>query len=140
MLQTMAFAISQVMPQAVKTGLFLEHCTISQPDGVLDSFGAPSGTFVPVTGLISIPCMNAVTREGSMLANQQRDVPEIKSSAFRHVALAGYYYDTIFPLIKEGLIASVTDALGVATTYNVRGAEPDSQGTQTRLSLEVVSV
>jgi hypothetical protein len=140
MLQTMAFAISQVMPQAVRTGLFVSTCSVLQPDGHLDTSGAPSGAFAAVASLTSIPCVNAVPGEGSIAAKQDRAPDQIQTQAYRHVALAGYYYDTIFPLLEEGLVADVTDALGVVTRYNLRNAEPDSQGTQTRLTLEVTSV
>lgn len=140
MLQSMAFAVSQVMPQAVATGLFVSSCTFLTPDGVVGSSGAPSGNYVPINATLSnIPCMDAVPREGSIEATEMREIKDIQSKGYRHVCLAGYFYPAIFPLIQQGLQAIIADQVG-STTYNVFGAEPDSQNTQTRLHLEVISV
>ena len=134
----MAFAISQVMPQAVATGLFVSTCSIFQQDGNLGTSGAPSGVYnVPV--ITNVPCMNAVPREGSIQATEQKRVPEIEATGFRHVALAGPYYSVLFPLIEKGLRASIVDP-EVTTLYEVFGVEPDSQNTQTRLELRVITV
>ncbi len=141
MLQDFSYALSQVIPQAVATGLFSSLCTILQPDGNLGASGAPSGVFVAVAGLSAIPCMDAVPREGWIKADERRSMTQIQSGGFRHVALNGYYYDLLFPLIQGGLQAAITDAQGVTTTYNLLGCEPDSQAiSQTRLSLEVIAV
>ncbi len=139
MLQTMAYAVSRVMPAALATGLYSSLCTILQPDGNLGASGAPSGVFTAVAGLTDIVCMDAVPREGSIRADERRGITQIETEGFRHVALDGYYYNLLFPLIQSGLQAVITDSQGVATTYNVTGVEPDSQSSQTRLALEVIS-
>ena len=140
MLQSMAYSISQVMPQVIQTGLLVSFCTISKPDGTLTPSGAPSGNYVAIAGLSNIPCMDAVPREGTIEATEMREIREIQSKGYRHVALNGFYYPQIFPLIEGTLQATITDPGGEVTTYNLFGAEPDSQQTQTRLHLEVISV
>ena len=138
MLQTMAFALSQVMPAAVDTGLFVSYCQINSPDGVVGASGAPSGTYSYFLGPIS--CMDAVPSEIRISARDQRAMPQIETQGLRHVLLSGYYYPQIFPLIQAGLQAVITDPDGTSTTYNLDGCEPDSQKTQTRLSLKVIAV
>ena len=140
MLQTMAYALSQVVPQVVLTGIVVSSCSVFAPDGHKGVSGAPSGLFtVPV--ITNIGCVDAVPREGSIQADEIRAEKEIQSKGLRHVWLTGNYYAQLFPLLQKGLQAQVTDpAPKGTTTYNVYGVEPDSQGTQTRLKLEVVSV
>jgi hypothetical protein len=138
MLQTMAFALAGVIPAAVDTGLFVSTCSVFQQDGNIGTSGAPSGNYnVPV--IQHIACMDAVPRELSIEATEMREIKEIQSKGYRHVLLAGNYYADLFPLIQQGLQATVTDPDGT-TTYNLFGVEPDSQNRMTRLHLEVISV
>jgi hypothetical protein len=138
MLQTMAFALAGVMPAAVKTGLFVSKCSVFQQNGNFGSSGAPSGVY-DVLVIANIPCMDAVPREGVIEATEMRGIKDIQSKGYRHVLLAGFYYPELFPLIQQGLQASIADPDGT-TVYNLFGVEPDSQNTQTRLHLEVISV
>jgi hypothetical protein len=140
MLQSLAYALSRVMPSAVATSLFDSLCTIQQPSDTLGEGGAPSGTYTNVTGLANIPCMDSVPREGTIEATEMRDIREIQAAGYRHILLSGYYWPQIWPLIKRGLRAIVVDRDGTTITYNVFGAEPDSQNTSTRLHLTVISV
>lgn len=139
MLQTMAYALSQLMPQAViPTGLMVSTCSIFQQDGNFGTSGAPSGNYnVPV--ITNISCMDAVPREGTIEATEMKQVKEVQSAGYRHVLLSGPYYAQLFPLIQQGLRASITDPEGT-TMYEVFGVEPDSQDTMTRLHLDVISV
>ena len=43
MLQSMQFALSGVMPAAVRTGLFVSTVSVFAPDGSVGTSGAPSG-------------------------------------------------------------------------------------------------
>ena len=138
MLQTMAYALSRVVPSAIATGLIVSTCSVFQQDGNVGASGAPSGVYdVPV--LTNISCMDAVPRDLSIEATEMREIKEIQSRGYRHIWLAGDYYTQLFPLIQEGLQATITDAQGI-TTYNLFGVEPDSQNRMTRLHLEVISV
>ena len=132
--QNFSNEIGQVMVEALDTGLFVSLCTIQQPDGNLGPSGAPSNTFVDIVGLINIPCMDAVPSETRIQATEVKDLAEILSKGLRHVALNGYY-PQIIPGVGLGWRAAVD-----GTIYDLLGAEPDSQGTQTRLHLQLVSV
>lgn len=134
----MAFALAGVVPSAVRTGLFVSSCSVFQQDGNIGTSGAQSGNYsVPV--ITNIACMDAVPREMSIEATEMRDIKDIQSKGYRHVLLAGDYYAALFPLIQQGLQATVVDPEGT-TTYNLFGCEPDSQNRMTRLHLEVISV
>lgn len=117
----------------------MSTCSVYKQDGLYGTSGAPSGNYsVPV--ISAIPCMDAVPREGSIQATEMKEMKQIQSAGYRHIALAGNYYAALFPLIQQGLRASITGPDGT-TLYEVFGVEPDSQGiTQTRLHLDVISV
>lgn len=135
---SLGYALSRVVPEAVRTGLFVSTCSVFAPDGNVGTSGAPSGLYTkPI--LVDIPCMDAVPRELAIEATEMREVKEIQSKGYRHVLLPGNYYANLFPLIQKGLQAQVTDQTGT-TTYNLFGCEPDSQNTMARLHLEVISV
>lgn len=137
--QTFSNEIGQVMVDAIDTGLFVSLCTISQPDGNLGPSGAPSNTYVDIVGLINIPCMDAVPSEARIQATEVKDLAEILATGLRHVALNGYY-PQIIPGAGMGWLATVSDPNGINTVYDLIGAEPDSQGTQTRLHLKLEGV
>lgn len=138
MLQTMAYALSKIVPSVVLTGIVVSTCSVFQQDGVKGPSGAPSGNY-SVAVLTNIPCLDSVQRDAAIGANQKRAVKEIQAEGFRHVWLAGEYYAQLFPLIQQGLQATITDPNGV-TTYNLKGVEQDSQNRMTRLRVEVISV
>lgn len=132
--QNFSNEIGQVMVDAIDTGLFVSLCTISAPDGLLGPSGAPSGTYTDIVGLINIPCMDAVPSEARIQATEVKDLAEILATGLRHVALNGYY-PQIIPGAGMGWRATVD-----GTVYDLIGAEPDSQGTQTRLHLKLEGV
>ena len=143
MYQGIGYEIQAVMGEAANSGLLASLCTVMQPDGLLIGAGQPSGDFVAVPGASAIPCMDAPRSTGERLtADEQKAMPEIQARIFRHVLLGGYYGDVI-PWGEAGarpaLRAVVTGPSGTAVTYEVAGVESDSQQTQTRLALHMVT-
>ena len=130
----------KVLPLAFYTGLFGSTTTIQQPDGNTGPGGAPSGTYTNVPGLVGIASMDAPTSNLRIQATEVKALAEIMAKQMRHVVLNGY-----FPAIAAGVAtgwrAVVTNnKTGVPITYDILGAEPDSQNTQTRLQLQLVGV
>lgn len=128
-------AIAAVMPAARATGLMVSLMTVQAPDGILGPSGAPSGDFLPVAGLIDIACMNAPQppseiKLGSM---EYRTPTEVTAQSERHVLLDNYY-PTLETNWRYGARAVIDGA-----KYNICGVESDSQHTQTRVKLEVVT-
>src|SRR5580658_2274488 len=133
----------QLMPAVQKAGLFPSLCTIQQPDGNLTTDGAPSGVFLNVTGLVNIPCRNSVPSDGAIQATEARDLEEILSKSYRHIALNGYYPILFTAALFEGSPGGAQlgwQAIVDGVTYNLLGAEPDSCQTQTRLRLQLVTI
>jgi hypothetical protein len=128
-------AIAAVMPIARATGLFVSRVTFQAPDGTLGAAGEPSGDYADVIGLIDIPCMNAPQppseiKLGSM---EYRTPADVMAQADRHVLLSDY-----FPEVETNWrygARAVIDGI----QYNVAGAESDSQQTQTRVALNVIT-
>lgn len=123
------------MPAAVATGLFVSLCTFQVLDGLLGPSGAPSGDYVNASGLVAIPCMDAPQppSEIKLGAAEDRQPGQITDSAPRHVLLNSYY-PTVMTLWREGMRAIVD-----GTVYDICGAECDSQRTQVRLELKLIS-
>lgn len=126
--------VQQVMPQAVASGLFDSLCTAQAPGGSTTPYGQPDGTFVNVSGLVNIPCMDAVLSTGTIEATEVKELQDIMSKAFRHVVLNGWYPQFIpgaaigWRVVVDGIV------------YDLLGAEQDSQNSQTRLKLQLVTV
>lgn len=139
-----AYDLADVMVEFSNSGLAVSLCSIQAPDGLNGPSGAPSGNYVAVSGLQSIPCMDAPEGFGpSIMANEQRAQSEVESSGLRHVLLNGNY-PQLGPATNWGDVgwqAVLTNTVtGQTQTYDIAGAEPDSQGTQTRLRLRVVTL
>jgi hypothetical protein len=130
----------QLMPRATQTGLFDSTCTIQAPNGQLGPSGAPVGTYANVAGLVGVLCMDAPPSMMRVQATEQKTLPYVEAKRLRHVLLSGYF-PQIEVNVSNGWRAVVTrTATGTAITYDILGAETDSQSTQTRLELQVVGV
>lgn len=134
MLQTMQFALSNVMSQVGLSGVFDSLCTISAPDPAQGPTGNPVGTYSPVTGLIDIPCMDSPPSIARLQATEVKAVAEVMSSGLRHMLL-----DRNFPDAPNwsgrGYRATVDGVV-----YDLLGAENDSQNVQTRVDLQLVTI
>ena len=127
--------VNRVMARALATGLFRSLCTFQVPDGTLGASGAPSGLYTNVAGLVNIPCMDAPqpAAEIKVGASEVRQPGSITDDSPRHVLLGGYY-PTVITLWRTGLRAVVD-----GVTYDVCGAECDSQRTQVRCEMRLVT-
>lgn len=140
-------AVMDVQQAATQTqvysGLYNSLCTIQQPSGTFTTDGAPDGNFTNVAGLVDLPCMDAVLSDGSITATEARELEEILSKSYRHVSLNGYYPTLISGAVLMGGPGGAAlgwQAIVDGVTYNLIGAEADSQGTQTRLKLQLVII
>jgi hypothetical protein len=139
-----AYDLADVMVEFQNSGLAVSLCSIQAPDGLLGPSGAPSGNYVAVSGLQSIPCMDAPEGTGTGIsAIEQRLPTEVESTGLRHVLLNDNY-PQLGPATNWGNVgwqAVLTNTVtGQVQTYYIAGAEPDSQGTQTRLRLKVITL
>lgn len=132
--QSLQSEISQVMPQAVATGLYRSLATFQAPDGTQGPTGEPTGTYTPVDGLVNIPCMDAPSSMAFIRALEEQSVTDILAKGLRRVALNGYYPAAIAGW-RQGWRVIVD-----GTVYDILGAEADSQRTQTRMELQLASL
>ena len=134
MQQTIDYAVSQIMPQAQLAGTFTSLATFQSLDGGQGPTGNPPGTYTNVAGLVNIPCMDAPPSIARVQATEVKAVSEIMSKGMRHVLLDRCFPDAInwssygYRCIVDGV------------TYDLLGAENDSQLTQTRLDMQLVSI
>lgn len=139
-----AYDFADVMTELASQGVQVSLCSIEAPDGNLGPSGAPSGNYVSVAGLQNIVCMDAPDSFGSSLsASEQRALPEVELKSLRHVLLNAYY-PQFSPETNWGNVgwrATLENTnTGESQTYDLRGAEADSQGIMTRLCLQVITV
>ena len=129
--------IEQVVAIAVDSGIVNALCTIRQPDGTFSDSGAPSGNYTAVPGMVGIQCMDAPESISKPAAGETKTVEEQLSTQPRHVWLAGY-----FPSIAEhsDWQAEITEISGEVNTYDILGAECDSQCQMTRIAGRIASV
>lgn len=134
MLQGIQTAIAAVMPAALATGLFVSLCTIQAPDTNPNPDGTANNNFAPIAGLINIPCMDAPQSVERIQATEVKDVAEILAKGMRHVLLGRWFVDATNWAGKG--YQAVVDGI----TYDLLGAENDSQSTQTRIDLQLSTV
>ena len=127
MQQGLGYEIAAVMPTALASGLFVSLCTIEQPDGVLIDAGQPSGNYVPVAGMINIPCMAPPESSIRINASEVKSEANIQSFSELHVLLNGW-----FPALEDG-VSMGWRAIVDGVSFDVMGAESDSQGQMTRM-------
>lgn len=141
--QLLRNALNGVMTDFVASGLPISHCTLQRPLAFanptqgLDAGGAPvtgPGSYVPVSGLQDILCMDAPPGMAISGSEEKKDT-EILGLRFRHVLLTGYY--PAIPRSNENWQAVITDASGYVETWDLIGSDSDSQQTQTRLQLRI---
>lgn len=139
MLQSIDRDCPLIMADLKREGLEQGLCTIQAPAA---SSGAPSGNYTNVAGLIGIMCMDSPLSAGNIQATEAKALAEIESLSLRHVLLDGYYSlldgQNWGDIGWRALITNV--ATGQVVTYDLLGAERDSQSSQTRLKLRLVTL
>jgi hypothetical protein len=137
--QSLTAELSQVMPQAVATGLFLSLCTIQQraisagepKTDVLGQVDLSGPDYTTVAGLANIPCQIAVQKTSAPdMAAVVRREQQYDTRADKHVLLNAYY-----PAILQQHIAIVD-----GVTYEIMAVENDSQQQMTRLAVRVFTL
>ncbi len=132
--QNLSYAIAGVMPAALRTGLFVSLCTIQSPDAAQGPTGNPVGTYTNVAGRVNIPCMDAPPSIARIQATEMKAVADILSQGLRHVLLSKCFLDA--PNWSGKGYRAIIDGV----VYDLMGAENDSQNTQTRVDLQLVTV
>lgn len=137
--QGIQFAIANVMPAVINTGLLVERFTAQKPDDGQTSTGAPDGGYIDVPGLIGIACNSAVQSMVGIDPTEIRQLEDILARAPRHVMLDADY-TALLAGWRSGWRAVVTYPDGTVTHYIIMGVETDSVVTHTRVELSEVSV
>lgn len=132
--QSLAYELAAVMPDVINTGLLTSLCTIQQPGTTPNADGTPSNTFTNVAGAINIPCQDAPPSMARIQATEVKDVVEILAKGMRHVLLGQCFLDA--PNWAGRGYRAVVDGI----SYDLLGAENDSQSTQTRIDLQLATV
>ena len=134
MLQTIYPEVQNFMPQAVSGGTFQSLATLQSQSTTQGPTGNPLNVYTNVPGVVGIPCMDAPPSIARVNATELKDVAEIMSKGMRHVLLNQCFLDAAnwsgkgYRVIVDGV------------TYDLLGAENDSQLTQTRVDLQLVTV
>ncbi len=131
--QGLRLDIAGVMPLVKASGLLVSLCTIKQPSGTLGATGTPDGTYSDVAGLVAIPC-TAPPLSDKITAVEIKNIEDTLAVQPLHVLLDDYY-PTINAGVSAGWIAVID-----GTTYDLLGAEHDSQKQMTRLSVRLANV
>ncbi len=137
MYQGQGYTFAQVVPTVLASGIVNSFATFQEPTGALTADGSPDGTYADVAGFVGIRCMDAPTSNARITADERKTETEIESDNSDHVWLAGFYPEI------EGHTewqAVITDAAGNTRTFDVLGAECDSQARTTRVKVQVATV
>jgi hypothetical protein len=133
--------VAQAATVAFNSGLLTGLCTIQTLNTSQGASGAPDNTWTNYTGLVAIPCQISVPSANAVQATEVRALEELMAKSVRHVLLGGYY-----PILKQlaqaGQVRAQLTMANDSTvyTYQVMGAEDDSQGVMTRFECEWISL
>ena len=146
MLQSLAYDINQAVAEAFNSGLFVPTIQFKQPDGTFGPSGAPSGNYVNVPGLVdlftgasAIGCMDSPLSPGTISALEAKSLTEIEGQGIRHLMLDGYYPQVVTNFQAENANMNWRGVVS-GINYEVFGVETDSQRTQTRVKLRLITV
>lgn len=129
MLQTLTRELTQVMPSAKKTGLFVSLATFQVRTGNVDALGQQDlVNWTNVSGLVNVPCqLSAMSIYRPDISGVIRAVEGFEEISQRHLLLNGYY-----PTVQKQYTVLVD-----GTRYEVMDFQFDSQNQQTRLAVRV---
>ena len=137
-------ALTRVMPAAVATGLFVSLATFQSSDATDFPDGFASGVYQNLPGLANLSCMDAPNSDSRIQATEVKALQEITSSELRHM-LFERFYPALDSGWREGWRVVIQDPDGSggylpATDYDVLGVESDSQSTQSRCEIRLVTL
>ncbi len=135
MQQGLSLDLAHVMAEAVATGLFRSLATFYKPVKTQGPTGNYIGTTVTVSGMVNIPCMDAPFSIGQPKATEDKQPNQTLAESFRHVLLDGWY-----PLVSGAAPGWGWQVNIDGTLMDLIGAESDSQNTQTRISVQRVTL
>lgn len=127
------------MPQAIAEGFFVSLASFAQPPTTQGPTGNFVGAFTPVAGLQNLACQDSPESLRVVASNEKRSIADIQSGLFRHVLMAGNY-PALVGANGLGWQVTIVDPNGVTTLYTLLGSDFDSQDTQTRCSLQKVTL
>ena len=139
--QSISVAIDMVMSAALQTGLFVSLFTAQEPRPTQDAQGGIEFDYVPVAGLVNIPCMSAPPSSARIQSTEVRALEEITSAELHHVLLNAWY-----PALDAGWRGENSDGKGAwialidGTQYEISGVESDSQQQMTRVTVKLATV
>lgn len=128
------YPFSQIMPQAYAAGWFPSLATLQTLVQDQGPTGNPTGQWSNVSGVVNIPCKDAPPSTGRVQATEIKDVAEIMAKGLRHVLLNQCFVNA--PNWAAMSSRMVIDGF----TYDVLGAENDSDLVQTRVDLQLVQL
>ena len=128
------YSLANIMPQANIAGMFPSLATLQTLDQTQGPTGNPVGTWSNVAGVIDIPCKDAPASIARIQATEMKGVAEIMSQGLRHVLLNQCFINA--PNWAAMAARLVVDGF----TYEVLGAENDSNTIQTRVDLQLVQL
>ena len=128
------YPLERYQGYAYNQGLFPSLGTLQQMVQDQGPTGNPTGTWTNVSGVVNIPCQDAPPSTARVQATEMKDVAEIMAKGLRHILL-----NTCFP---DATTWAGTGSRFIVDgiTYEVLGAENDSQLSQTRLDLQLVTL
>jgi len=136
--QGQGYTFDAVVPAVIDAGIANSLATFQAPTGALIGAGQPDPDgWEDVVGYVGIVCMDAPTSDSRITANEKKSEAFIESDNSEHIWLAGNYPEIASHTEWRCI---VTAANGVTTTYDVLGAESDSQGKTTRVQVNVSTV
>jgi len=135
MYQGLSQEIAKVMPEARTLGLFVSLCTVEQPDNLFSDSGFPSGNFLPISGVVNIPCTAPPPNVIRVQASEDKKLDGVQSIVPSHVLLNGYFVQIPWAVVNRPALRAVIDG----QIFEVLGVEHDSQKQMTRLSVRVAA-
>lgn len=128
------YPFATIMSQSMAAGMFPSLATLQQLTHVQGPTGNYTDVWASVGGVIDIPCKDAPPSIARVQATEVKAVAEIMAKGLRHVQLNQCFLDA--PNWAAQTSRMVVDGI----TYEVLGAENDSDLVMTRVDLQLVQL
>jgi hypothetical protein len=128
------YPLQRYQEYAYNQGLFPSLGTLQQMVQDQGPTGNPTGNWQNVAGVVNIPCQDAPPSTARVQATEIKDVADIMAKGLRHILLNQCFVGAV----EWAGTGSRFIVDGIA--YEVLGAENDSQLSQTRLDLQLVTL
>ena len=129
-----AQSVARVMPAVRASGLLASLATFQSSDAADFPDGFSSGEYLPIAGLVDLPCIASPQDTSYVAADEVKAVQMVTAEELLHVS-----FGTVYPALDAGWRTGWRVEID-SVDYDVVGVGQDSQGQHSVCRVRLVSI